>query len=257
MKKSRQRTICDEILRILAEDPVIKAAGNVTLQVEDRGDPAAKVTRALRKAGVFCLISSTGHTRAPGSGESTAGDIGIEITFFENPTLSRADNRDAFTVTAAAEAARDALHWRTVNGARIRYVEMSRADADEQDYRMIVTFLLQEAPDPDKAVRWGIGEDIFLGRVIEREIARGGVVEFVPDQSGNENRIYTRNLHWTISLTCEVTDGITENDLPAFGKPFEYGGKTYYCTDAGMSSAVEDTTTVRLAGRTLSKKENS
>ena len=246
---SIQLKLCEAIEDVLRKTPEIIADGAVVF-TEDKFDPATKVGQASNTK-LRIMISSTGHARRNGTGKSTAGDVSIEVVVFENPSR-RTSNSTALTVTRAAEIIASRLHWQTFDGFdRLRYIDMARADADDHDYRMIVTFAACVALDPSKAVSWGIGEDIHLGEVTSKTVARGGTVVIEDDRRGNASRIGVRDRHWTIELSADVYEEISEDDLPDFGETFAYGGKIYTTTSASLLGSVEDTTTVRLAGRTI------
>lgn len=252
--KSYQRKLCEEICEIVEKDEEIRAAGNVVAFCEDKFDPATKVTENA-KTKVRVMIATTGHERKPGTGASTSGDVGLEITVFENP-LTRKD--DAITLTGASERIAAILHWRNVLGSsRIRYLSMARADADERDYRMVILFAVELPLDPRKAVRWGTGEGIFLGEVVTKRTARGGVNVYEPNRSGDDTFVGTRNRHWTVALSCSVKAEITEEDLPEFGSTFTVGGRTYLTEGAELVESGEDSATVNLTGRTLPSAQNN
>lgn len=140
--KSRQREVCDAIAEALKE--AFGPGGGVSVVVEDRCRPAAEVEKALGRLGVLALVSATEHRRRADTGAATDGDMSIEISLFENPKLNRRSGDDArHTVTSAAEVAANALHWRTAGGMLLVYSDMRRADADDGDYRMTVSFLAQ------------------------------------------------------------------------------------------------------------------
>ena len=143
MKIGSQRETCDAVAKALQETYDAKGGG-VTVVVEDSCSPAAEVEKALGRLGVLVLVSTPEHRRRPGSGADTAGDMSIEISIFENPKLNRRPGC-IFTVTSAAEAAVDALHWRETAGRLLVYGDMRREDAADGDYRMAVSFSAQPA----------------------------------------------------------------------------------------------------------------
>ncbi len=247
--KNEQRDICDAVAKTLQEE-AFGADDGVTVVVEDRCSPAAEVEKALGRLGVLVMVSTPEHRRKVGTGAATAGDLTVEVSVFENPKLNRWEGGGTHTVTSASEAVKDALHWRTVCGRRLVYLDMRRTDADDNDYRMVVTFVAVLALDPGHAVSWGIGDTTILGEVTRKTIARGGVNVYEPGRNGDTKYAGTRDRHWTIDLTCTVTTQ-SEDDLPALGETFAYGGRTYRTDSALMTSDAEDTSTVRLTGRTL------
>ena len=211
---------------------------------------SSEVQKALGRLGVLVLVAASGHRRKPGTGASSAGDLSIELSVFENPKLNRRPGKSGPTVTSVAEAAKDALHWREVEGRRIVYVEMQRTDADDGDYRMSVSFVAPLSLDPAHAVSWGIGDATILGEVTRKKVARAGVNVYEPGRDGDVRHVGTRDRHWTIDLTCTVTTQ-SEDDLPELGDTFTFGGRTYRVDAAELDADAEDTSTVRLAGRTL------
>ena len=245
---SRQLDICNAITKTLQE--TFKEAPGVRVVAEDSCDPSAEVQKALGKLGVLVLVAASGHRRKPGTGASSAGDLSIELSVFENPKLNRKPGKDGPTVSSVAEAAMDALHWREVCGRRLVYVDMQRSDADDGDYRMTVSLVAPVALDPANAVSWGIGDATILGEVTKKTVARGGVSAYEPGRDGDARYLGTRDRHWTVSLECTVTTQ-SEDDLPEIGAPFAFGGRTYYVNTAEMSCDAEDTATVRLTGRTM------
>ena len=245
---SRQIEICRKVAEALQE--AFSGVLGVTVAVEDGCVPSLEIERALGKWGVLVLVGTSGHRRKPGTGASTADDLAIDLTVVENPQKNRKSGTDEPTVTGVAEAAKDALHWRSVDGMRLVYVEMARADGGDDDYRMAVSFAAFMVPDPTEAVRWGIGEETVYGAVTKKTVTRGGENIFEPDRHGCARWVGTRDRHWAIALTCTVTTQ-SEDDLPEKGEPFEYGGRTYYTHEAAMTCDAEDTATVRLAGRTM------
>lgn len=245
---SRQAEICRAVAEALRE--AFSGQLGVTVAVEDSCVPSLEIERALGAWGVLVLVGTSGQRRKPGTGASTAGDLAIDLTVVENPRKNRKSGTEGPTVTGVAEAAKDALHWRSVDGMRIIYVEMARADGGDDDYRMAVAFTAFMVPDPTEAVRWGIGDETVYGSVTKKTVTRGGVNVYEPGRNGNARWIGTRDRHWEIELTCTVTTQ-SEDDLPKKGAPFEYGGRTYFTDEATMTSDAEDTATVRLAGRTV------
>lgn len=245
---SRQADICRAVAGVLKE--AFAGTMGVTVAVEDACNPSDEVEKTLGRFGVLVLVATSGHRRKPGTGASSAGDLAIDLTVVENPKRNRKSGVTGPTVTSVSETAKDTLHWLTVEGRRIVYVEMQRMDVDEEDYRMSVSFVAPLALDSAHAVSWGIGDSTILGEVTHKDIARGGVNVYEPDRKGDAKRIGTRDRHWKIDLTCTVTTQ-SEDDLPEIGAPFQYGGRTYYVDTAAMSADAEDTSTVRLAGRTL------
>ena len=245
---SRQLDICNAITKTLQE--TFREAPGVRVVAEDSCDPSAEVQKALGKLGVLVLVAASGHRRKPGTGASSAGDLSIELSVFENPKLNRRPGKSGPTVTSVAEAAKDALHWREVEGRRIVYVEMQRTDADDGDYRMSVSFVAPLSLDPAHAVSWGIGDATILGEVTRKKVAHAGVNVYEPGRDGDVRHVGTRDRHWTIDLTCTVTTQ-SEDDLPELGGTFTFGGRTYRVDAAELDADAEDTSTVRLAGRTL------
>ena len=247
---SYQRKFCEAVAAELKADEVLNAAGNVTVSIEDEINAADEVERQLAKRGVLALIATTGHARKTGTGESTAGDIGLEVTVFENPKLNRATNKEAFTLTQAAEAIAEALHWKKLAGFtnRIRYISMQRADADEEA-RMIVTFAVLQALDEAEAVKWGIGEKTIWGAVTTKERSRGGTAQFEPGRDGKAKFVGVLDPHWAIQLTCTVETAAPE--IPDLGDEFEFEDVTYICSGAKSSENGEDGATVTLSGRTI------
>ena len=249
---SRQTEICRAIAAVLQKAVINGGMPGVTVVMEDSCCPADVVEKKLGKAGVLVLVAATGHRRKPGVGAATAGDLSIGLTVIENPKRNRLKVGDP-TVTSVAEAAKDTLHWQTVDGRRLVYVDMQRADVDDDDYRMLVNFVAPLALDLKHAVSWGIGEATILGEVTRKKVARGGINIFEPGRNGDSAYLGTRDRHWRIDLDCTVTTQ-SEDDLPDIGEPFVYGGRTYYVEAAEMSADAEDTATVRLNGRTMKPK---
>ena len=248
---SYQRRFCEAVAAELKADKVLNAAGNVTVSIEDEISAADEVERQLGKRGVLALVATTGHARKTGTGASTAGDIGLEVTVFENPKLNRATNKEAFTLTQAAEAIAEALHWKRLAGFKnnIRYISMQRADADEEDARMIVTFAVLQALDESEAVKWGIGGRTIWGAATSVKKTRGGEPIFEPGKNGRAKFYGIRDPHWAIELTCTVDTAAPE--IPALGDNFEFEGVTYICSYASSSENGEDEATVTLSGRTI------
>lgn len=245
---SRQAEICRGVAAALKE--AFNGLNGVTVAVEDSCNPTDVAEKALGSFGVLVLVAASGHRRKPGTGASTAGDLALDLTVIENPKRNRRSAAPGPTVTSVAEAAKDALHWRTVEGRRLVYVDMQRADVADDDYRMVVSLVAPLALDLAHAVSWGIGETTVLGEVTHKEISRGGVNVYETDRSGDAALVGTRDRHWKIDLTCTVTTQ-SEDDLPEIGAPFQYGGRTYYVDSAAMAADAEDTATVRLVGRTI------
>ena len=245
---SRQSDICRKVAAALQE--TFSGQLGVTVVVEDGCVPSLEIDRALGKWGVLVMVAASGHRRKPGTGASTAGDLAIDLTVVENPQKNRKSGTDVPTVTGVAEAAKDALHWRTIDGRRLVYVEMQRADVADDDFRMAVSFVAVLALDPKSAVSWGIGDATILGEVTRKKVARGGVNNYEPGRNGNAQWLGTRDRHWRIELDCTVTTQ-SEDDLPDIGTEFAYGGRTYRVDTAEMDADAEDTATVRLTGRTM------
>lgn len=247
---SYQRKFCEAVAAELKADEVLNAAGNVTISIEDEISAADEVERQLAKRGVLALIATTGHARKTGTGESTAGDIGLEVTVFENPKLNRATNKEAFTLTQAAEAIAEALHWKTLAGFknRIRYISMQRADADEEDARMIIVFAVSETLGGD-SVKWGLDDKTVWGEVTHRRRTRGGTAIFEPGRDGKAKFSGVSDPHWKIELTCTVAS--TAPELPELGEKFEHRGLSYSTTEATIDESSEGSSTVTLSGRTI------
>lgn len=238
--------LIQSILSDLQHLPALANADAVVFR-EDDADPAARVFRGDTSR-IRIMVAATGHTRSQDAGPSTAGDAAIEITVFENPKL-RLD--DSLHLTDAAEAVALALHWKLYDGFQhLRYIDMQRTDADEDDARMVVTFFAQAALDLTDPVSWTADETTVLGSVISRTIVSSGVPAFEPDCAGDAAFIGVRDRHFEIDLTCRAAIS-SEDELPPAGSPFEYNGKSYITTTASISSASEDAATCRLQGRTL------
>lgn len=248
---SRQADMCRAIATVLKESFV--GLSGVTVTVEDACCPSEAVEKALGSFGVLVMVAATGHSRKPGTGASTAGDLSIGLTVIENPKRNRKSGVTGPTVTSVAETAKDTLHWRTVEGRRLVYVDMQRADVADDDYRMVVGFVAPLALDPASVVSWGIGDATILGEVKRKKVARVGVNIFEPGRDGDAQYIGTRDRHWTIDLECTVTTQ-SEDDIPDIGEQFAYGGRTYYVGTAEMTADAEDTATVHLTGRTMKQK---
>ena len=251
---SRQADICRAVAGVLEE--TFSGELGVTVAVEDSCDPSEEVAKTLGSFGVLVMVAASGHRRKPGTGASTAGDLAIDLTVVEKPTRYRKRGVPGPTGTAAAEAAKDALHWLTIDGRRLVYVEMQRADVADDDFRMAVSFVAVLALDPKSAVSWGIGETTILGEVTRKKIARGGVNIYEPGREGDAHWLGTRDRHWTIDLTCTVTTQ-REDDLPDIGASFTYGERTYRVDSAEMDADAEDTATVRLTGRTMKQEQDA
>ena len=157
---SRQADICRKVAAALQE--TFSGQLGVTVVIEDGCVPSLEIERALGKWGVLVLVGTSGHRRKPGTGASTAGDLAIDLMVVEDPQKNRKSGTDVPTVTSVAEAAKDALHWRIVDGVRLLYVEMARMDVGDDDYRMAVRFSAVYSLDPTLEVCWGIGEGTRL-----------------------------------------------------------------------------------------------
>ena len=245
---SRQSDICRAVAAVLRE--AYGGLPGVTVEIEDSCDPTAEAEKALGGWGVLVLVAASGHRRKPGTGASTAGDLSIDLTVIENPRRNRKSGMPGPTVTSVAEGAMEALHWREVEGRRIVYVDMQRADMADDDFRMLVSFVAPLALDPANAVSWGIGDTTILGEVTRKKVARAGVNVYEPGRDGDVRHVGTRDRHWTIDLTCTVTTQ-SEDDLPDLGGTFTFGGRTYCVDAAELDADAEDTATVHLAGRTV------
>ncbi len=136
---SRQAAICHAIAETLKD--AFGGMPGVTVAVEDACNPSEAIEKTLGSFGVLVMVAASGHRRRPGAGASTDGDLSIALAVIENPKRNRKSGVPGPTVTSVAETAKDALHWREVEGRRIVYVEMQRADAADDDYRMAVEFL--------------------------------------------------------------------------------------------------------------------
>lgn len=248
---SYQRRFCEAVAERLEENETLLAAGNVTVAVEDRVSAADAVKRQLGKLGLLVLVSTTGHVRASGAGASTAGDIGLEVTVFENPKLNRATNPEAFTLTQASEVIAEALHHFRPAGMQnhIRYISMARADADENDARMVITLAALQSLSPEKAVKWGLGINTIWGEAVSSRKVRGGEPIFEPCRGGKAKFIAVRDPHWAVELTVSVQ--ISAPEIPSLGETFEFGGLTYVTSSASVSESGEDSATVSLSGRTI------
>lgn len=219
---------------------------------EDSVDPATAVFRN-DSTRLRVMIAATGHSRSQDAGPSTAGDAAIEITVFENPKLREGES---YSLTDAAEDIALALHWRSYEGFRhLRYIDMQRTDADENDFRMVVTFYAQAALDLSNPVSWQADETTILGTVVSRTITSTGAAVFESDRTGDAVFHGARDLHYEIDLTCNAAI-TSEDDLPAVGTLFSYNGKSYVTTFASISSASADSSMCRLQGRTQSTTNN-
>lgn len=241
--------LCQSILADIKAIPALDRDG-VTAFLEDDGDPATNVFRN-DETRLRIMVAATGHSRRQGAGPSTDGDEAIEVSIFENPTLRSTDD-DTPHLTQAAEILASSLHWRSYDGFRpLRYIDMQRADVDSSDYRMVVSFQAQAALSTASAVAWGTGEATIYGEVSQKTVTAAGSVVFEPTRSGGTAYTGTRDLHFEIDLTCSAAIS-SEDDLPPLGTTFDYNSKTYTTTLASITSSSEDTSTVRLQGRTLS-----
>jgi len=247
-----QRQLCERIERILGGSRTLAGAD---VLVEDKCDPQSAVNAALARLGVAVLIAVSGHRRKSGVGSSTAGDFSIEVTVFENPRLNRDGNDAALTVSGAAEAVADALHGERItfedgSTTRLVYVDMTRADADGEDYRMAVRFAAFKSLDPAKSVCWGVDGSV-VGEVVRKTMTRGGTPVFEPGRDGNVRFVGTRDRHWKANVTCTVPFGVTENDLPEIGAPFRLSGTDFVTETAEITETGDDASSVSLTGRTV------
>ena len=135
---SRQADICHAIAATLKD--AFGGIQGVTIAVEDACNPSEAIEKTLGSFGVLIMVAASGHRRRPGAGASADGDLSIALVVVENPKRNRKSGVPGPTVTSVAEAARDALHWRTAGGAHLVYEGMRREDVDEGDYRMTVEF---------------------------------------------------------------------------------------------------------------------
>ncbi len=245
---SQQTDICKSIAAELRN--ALAGLSGVTIALEDACNPAEEVEKAIERFGVLVLVAASGHRRKPGTGASTAGDLSIDLVVVENPKRNRKSGAEVPTVTSVAEAAKDALHWKTVCGRRLVYVEMQRADAADNDYRMSVAFVAPLALDPHHDVSWWAGDATIYGEVRSKTVSRRGVNIYEPGRDGDVRHLGTRDRHWQIDLTCTVTTQ-DEDDLPDTGSTFSYGGRDYRVDLATLTVDAENSATVRLAGRTI------
>ncbi len=136
---SRQAAICHAIAATLKD--AFGGTPGVTVAVEDACNPSEAIEKTLGSFGVLVMVAASGHRRRSGSGARTDGDISLTLVVIENPKRNRKSGATGPTVTSVSEAAKDALHWRTVGDAHIVYDGMRREDVDEGDYRMTVEFV--------------------------------------------------------------------------------------------------------------------
>lgn len=136
---SRQAAICHAVAAALKE--TFGGMPGVTVAVEDACNPSEAIEKTLGSFGVLVMVAASGHRRRPGAGASTDGDLSIALVAIENPKRNRKSGVPGPTVTSVAEAAAEALHWRTAAGMLLAYEGMRREDVDESDFRMAVEFL--------------------------------------------------------------------------------------------------------------------
>ena len=247
---SYQRKFCKGVAKVLAANENLIKPGNVTISIEDEVAAADVVKRQLGKMGVLALIATTGHVKSNDLPDSTTCDLGLDITVFENPKLNRATNKDAFTLTQASEVIAEALNGVKLEGFtnKIRYISMQRADADENDARMIIVFAVSETLGGD-SVKWGLDAETVWGEVTHRRRTRGGTPIFEPGRDGKAKFSGVSDPHWVIELTCTVR--ATAPELPELGEKFEHRGLSYSTTAATIDESSEGTSTVTLSGRTI------
>ncbi len=142
---SRQAAICHAIAETLKD--AFGGMPGVTVAVEDACNPSEAIEKTLGSFGVLVMVGASGHRRRSGAGARTDGDLSLALVIIENPKRNRKSGATGPTVTSVAEAAKDALHWRTVEDAHLVYEDMRREDVDEGDYRMTVEFVAQPLSD--------------------------------------------------------------------------------------------------------------
>ena len=92
---------------------------------------------------------------------------------------------------------------------------------------------------------------IAISPITQKKIARGGTPLFEPGRDGKARMVGVRDPHWTCDLVCETPTTITDDDLPDLGTAFAYGGRSYVTTVADLTGSGDDSSTVRLTGRTM------
>ena len=165
---SRQAEICHAVAATLRE--AFSGQLGVDVAVEDACNPSEEVEKSLGRFGVLVLVAASGHRRRPGGGASADGDVALDLTIVENPRHNRKSGTQGPTITSAAEAAVEALHWRETCGMRLNYLEMQRADVDPQDLRMVVRFEAQPSTGGLESAAPADGpepEEIIEARLVE------------------------------------------------------------------------------------------
>lgn len=250
---SAQRTLCEAIKALLEQDGTLSSSGDTVVFVEDRVDPNAEVKKnATTKLRV--MVATTGHARGSDTGAAASGDTALEITVFEDP-VRRRSRPDALTVTTAAEAIVAALHWQSVSGSRLRYVDMARADAGEHDYRMVVT-LAAEQTFGNGTLAWGLADGSqAYGEITKKRTLRGGTALFEEGRDGMARHCGVRDPHVAVDLTANVESGSTFPALgDAFTCPVDGITTTFTCTASEITETSDAGTTIHLAGRTVGQQ---
>ena len=165
---SRQIETCAAVAEILRK--ACAGMPGVVVELEDSCDPSAEIGKALGRWGVLVIVATGSQVRRPGSGALTDGAMSIDLTVIENPKRNRKSATPGPTVTSVAETARDALHWTRAGGFCLEYVDMQRADAAEDDFRIIVHFTAQP-------VEQNLPPTAYDAEAEPEEIIEGGLVD--------------------------------------------------------------------------------
>lgn len=125
------RDIAQGIADFIAQDSVLHEDGNVTVVVEDKADVGMSIANAIAQLGVCVLIAVTGFRKKDGA-VPLHGEIQLQISCFEHPTLNR-DDLSTMTAQAVTERIAKILNYRKFPFlvGQMLFKDFTRDDVDE------------------------------------------------------------------------------------------------------------------------------
>lgn len=125
------RDIAQGIADYITDDEILHNKGNITVVVEDKADIGTAIASAIGQLGVCVLIAVTGFRRKDSS-PLIQGDVQIQISCYEHPSLNR-DDLSTMTAQGVTERIAQILNYKKFPFlvGQMLFRDFSRDDVDE------------------------------------------------------------------------------------------------------------------------------
>jgi hypothetical protein len=125
------RDIAQGIADYITDDEILHNEGNITVVVEDKADIGTAIATAIGQLGVCVLIAVTGFRRKDSS-PLIQGDVQIQISCYEHPSLNR-DDLSTMTAQGVTERIAQILNYKKFPFlvGQMLFRDFSRDDVDE------------------------------------------------------------------------------------------------------------------------------